>query len=126
VRRDRLERSSQMLTQQEPFASLGGETCAAIIREQSIIVEFERERAIAALVKLLPSEEERRRAIQLIEFIAGDMEEMEPATLKCLEEILVALRFPAMPFSAALNELLKDGEPPKQTRTRRAEAKKSA
>ena len=42
VRRDRLERSAKVLTNDEPFASLGAERRAALIREQSIIVEFEK------------------------------------------------------------------------------------
>ena len=46
VRRDRLERSARVLGHDEPFASLGSDKRAAIIHEQTLIVEFERERAI--------------------------------------------------------------------------------
>ncbi len=91
VRRDRLERSSKVLTRDEPFASLGAERRAALIREQSIIAEFEPDRAIETLPNLLPGLEERRKAIDVVEFIAGSMEEMEPRTLKILQRFHAAL-----------------------------------
>ena len=91
VRRDRLERSSKVLTRDEPFASLGVERRAALIREQSIIAEFEPDRAIETLPNLLPGSEERRKAIEVVEYIAGSMEEMEPRTLKILQRFHAAL-----------------------------------
>ena len=94
VRRDRLERSSKVLTTDEPFASLGAERRAALIREQSIIAEFEKDRAIQTLPDLLPGLEERRRAIEVVEFIAGPMEEMEPRTIKTLQKFHAALGLP--------------------------------
>lgn len=94
VRRDRLERSSKVLTKDEPFASLGSERRAALIREQSIIAEFEPDRAIATLPALLPDPEQRRKAIEVVEYIAGSMEEMEPNTLKILQRFHSALSLP--------------------------------
>ncbi|MCP9626560.1 DUF3141 domain-containing protein [Rhodopseudomonas palustris] len=93
VRRDRLERSAKVLTRDEPFASLGAERRAALIREQSIIVEFEPERAIATLAQLLP-EHERGRAMEVVDFIAGAIEEMEPNTIKMLQRMREALGLP--------------------------------
>ncbi len=75
VRRDRLERSAKVLTGDEPFASLGAERRAALIREQSIIAEFEKDAAVATLPDLLPDPDERRKAIEVVEFIAGSIEE---------------------------------------------------
>src|SRR5271166_5244756 len=49
VRRDRLERSAKVLGHDEPFASLGAERRAALIREQSILVEFEPDLAVKTL-----------------------------------------------------------------------------
>lgn len=94
VRRDRLERSSKVLTKDEPFASLGAERRAALIWEQSIIAEFEPDRAIETLPILLPGSEERRKAIEVVEYIAGSMEEMEPRTLKVLQRFHAALGLP--------------------------------
>jgi hypothetical protein len=96
VRRDRLERSANVLTGDEPFASLGAERRAALIHEQSIIVEFERDAAIAALPELLPDPEERRKAIEVVEFIAGSIEEMEPHTMKTLQQFHTVLGLPAI------------------------------
>jgi tellurite resistance protein len=91
VRRDRLERSTKVLTKDEPFASLGTDQRAALIREQSIIVEFEPERAILTLPELLGDKKERQRAVQVVEFIAGSAEEMEPHTIQILEKLRAAL-----------------------------------
>ena len=85
VRRDRLERSARVLGHDEPFASLGSEKRAALIHEQSLIVEFERQRALETLPDLLPDMAERQRAIEVVEFIAGTVEEMEPATIQLVQ-----------------------------------------
>jgi pimeloyl-ACP methyl ester carboxylesterase len=85
VRRDRLERSAKVLGHDEPFASLGSEKRAALIHQQSLIVEFEPMRALASLPDLLSDPTERQRAIEVVEFIAGAIEEMEPATIQLLQ-----------------------------------------
>ena len=96
VRRDRLERSAHMLSKDEPFASLGAEKRAALIREQTIIVEFAGDRAISTLPDLLKSGADRRRAIELVEYIAGSIEEMEPHTIRALQMMRAALGLPPM------------------------------
>ena len=101
IRRDRLERSANVLTNDEPFASLGAEQRAALIREQSIIVEFEPKRAISTLPDLLPDNEDRVRAIKVVEFIAGSVEEMEPHTIKILQELHAALGLAGLPLPTA-------------------------
>ena len=63
VRRDRLQRSSHILTHDEPFVSLGAEQRGDLIHEQTVIVEFERERAIDALPLLLRTAVQRDKAI---------------------------------------------------------------
>jgi hypothetical protein len=85
VRRDRLERSSRMLTHDEPFASMGAEKRAALIHEQTVIVEFERERAIDALPRLIPDAGDRRKSLAAVEHIAGPLEEMEPHTIQAIQ-----------------------------------------
>jgi len=87
VRRDRLERSAKVLTRDEPFASLAPERRAALIREQGILVQFEPDWAVAALPELLRDPEQRRKAMDVVEYIVGSYEEMEPATLKVLQRM---------------------------------------
>lgn len=96
VRRDRLERSSHVLTMDAPFATLGPERRAAIIHEQSVIVEFEPERAVGTLVKLLPDPAERAKAIEVVEFVVGSTEDMEPGTIHLLQHLRAALDQPPL------------------------------
>jgi len=99
VRRDRLERSAQVLTQEEPFASLDPEQRAAIIRQQSIIVEFEREKSIECLPRLLPSKELRERALDVVNYVVGPHDEMAPSSVDMLKrfEALLSVEPKALP-----------------------------
>ncbi|MEO0002721.1 MAG: hypothetical protein RLZZ22_413, partial [Pseudomonadota bacterium] len=85
VRRDRLERSAQVLTTEPPFAQLSAQRRAALIHEQSVIVEFEPEQALRSLDRLLPLPEQRRQAIEIVRFIVGDRDDMEPHSLHMFE-----------------------------------------
>jgi pimeloyl-ACP methyl ester carboxylesterase len=96
VRRDRLERSAKVLAREEPFVSLGAEKRAAIIREQTIVVEFAHDRAIAALPELLRNPDARRRAIEVVEYVAGSVEEMEPQTIRTLQQMRAILGLPGL------------------------------
>jgi len=91
VRRDRLERSNELLSTKEPFASLGATTRARIIHEQGLIVEFEPGLAIATLPQLVPAVADRRRAIEQCEFVLGAPEEMNEDTTEMLARIRTAL-----------------------------------
>jgi hypothetical protein len=87
VRRDRLERSAKVLTSEEPFVSLSADRRATLIHEQSIVVEFEPEQALRSLPHLLPHEDQRRRALDLVHYIVGARSEMEPQSLRLLQTL---------------------------------------
>jgi pimeloyl-ACP methyl ester carboxylesterase len=96
VRRSRLERSAHVLSHDEPFASLGAERRSELIHEQSVIVEFEKDHAIDALARLLPEAAERQKAVGVVEFIAGALEEMEPHTIQALQRFRRVLGLPPL------------------------------
>lgn len=93
VRRSRLERSNRMLMSTEPFASMKPKARTRLIHRESLIVGFEPEEAIAALPKLIPTQEEQRRALDLCWEIAGPREEMSPETLAMMERLAKALGY---------------------------------
>lgn len=95
-------------TRLERSASLGAERRAALIREQSIIAEFESEKAIETLPKLLPTPEERRRALEVVEFVVGAMEEMEPHTFKTLQRFHAVPGLPAIASNLAADDPLSE------------------
>ncbi len=94
VRRDRLERSSRVLVQDEPFKSLGAERRAKIIHEQTLIATYEPERAIETLATLLPDQESRELALRVVRFVPGTIEEMSSETLALLQRFHSVLGVP--------------------------------
>lgn len=96
VRRDRLERSSAVLTQDEPFRSLGAERRAMIIHEQTLVVTYEPEHAIETLPALLRSQAERELAVRLVRYVPGAISEMSDKTLALLQRFHEVLELPPM------------------------------
>ncbi len=92
VRSDRLERSNRVLHARPPFDMMQPETRAALIYEQSLIVQFAPDQAMAALPKLLRDDVDRLRAVNLVMDIAGPYEEMDPATIGMFQRIQWVLR----------------------------------
>ncbi len=95
VRQSRLERSNEILQSAEPFQSLGYGERTRMIHEQTLIIDFEPQAAIAALPALLPDIADRKRAIALVEEIAGDPREMSEPTVRMLAGLREALGLPA-------------------------------
>ena len=94
VRRDRLERSARVLTQDEPFRSLSMDERAKIIHEQTLITTFERERVIETLPDLLPERADRALAAKVVQYVPGKIEEMAPRTLEMLQRFHEILDLP--------------------------------
>jgi hypothetical protein len=87
VRRDRLERSAQVLNSTQPFQSMGPERRAELIQQQSLIAEFEPQRAMDSLPHLLKTEKERKKALEVVNHILGARDEMEPHSLDLIERM---------------------------------------
>jgi hypothetical protein len=119
VRRDRLERSAQVLTTEPPFAQLSAQRRASLIHEQSVIVEFEPEQALRSLVRLLPLPEQRHQAFEIVRFVVGDRSDMEPHSLHMFEAIEQLL---GQVQAAALESLSLQAEPAPQLATAEADA----
>lgn len=94
VRRDRLERWSHVLTQDEPFRSLGAERLEFILHQQTMIASSEPERAIETLPLLVSDPEERRRAYLLVRYIPGTVREMSRRTVALLQRFAEVLGQP--------------------------------
>jgi tellurite resistance protein len=87
VRKDRLERSAQVLNSTEPFKSMGAERRAELIQQQSIIAEFEPKRAVDTLTLLLKTSEDRLSALDVVNHILGARVEMEPHSLELIQRM---------------------------------------
>ena len=94
VRRDRLERSARVLTQDEPFKSLTPDARSFMLQEQTLIVEFAPDQAIGSLPKLLKTREERELASKVVRYIPGAIDEMTPHTLETLQKFHQILDLP--------------------------------
>jgi len=87
--------------QTEPFASMSAEERARVIHDQTVIIDFEPDRAVSTLPLLLPDAEERRRAFDIVAAVAGPRSEMNPATEAMIDRLAGALSIATSEVSAA-------------------------
>ncbi len=101
VRRSRLEKSNQILSSREPFASMKAKHRTRLIYRESLISAFEPEAALETLPKLLKTREEREQAMSLCWEIAGPQEEMVGETLELMATFSRILGIEAADLSIA-------------------------
>jgi pimeloyl-ACP methyl ester carboxylesterase len=126
VRRDRLERSSRVLTEDEPFASLGPDVRAAIISRQTLITNYEPERAIETLPLLLRTPEERDLAIRTVFYVPGEVDEMAEGTLALLHRFCDVLGVPRRDTTVSEDPLRAEATDSGPSRRTRSQAKPAA
>jgi hypothetical protein len=69
-----MKRVRELVGQEIGLLDMPTDIARGIIREQSFIVDFEPERALAALPKLLRTSDDRRRVIDLLDQVEGRIE----------------------------------------------------
>jgi hypothetical protein len=72
-----MKRARELVGKEIGLLEMSAEAAREIIHEQSSIVDFEPERALAALPKLLPTAEDRRMFLELFDRLEGSMEANE-------------------------------------------------
>lgn len=112
VRQSRLERSNTILNTTSPFRELGDTARSEMIHGQTLIIDFEPELAVSTLPTLLPDPADRKRAIDLVELIAGDPAEMAEATIRMLARLRHTLEISSSPAPAEAASLARTAERP--------------
>jgi len=107
----RLERAAYVLSNSEPFASLSTEERARVIREQTLIVQFDLTAAISTLVDLLPDLDTRAIAVGTVDYIVGPVEEMEEHTVRAMQNLRCVLELPPLRIPAEQSEPSAAGQP---------------
>jgi uncharacterized protein DUF3141 len=92
----RLERAAYTFTHSPQFAAVDAARRARLLREQTLLVLFDRAGALATLADLLPDMDSRAIAVGTIDYIVGLVEMIEAHTIETLEEIRRALELPRL------------------------------
>ncbi len=101
VRQSRLERSSAILNNTEPFRSLGAEMRTGIIAEQTLVVDFAGDAAVTSIPGLIPLQADRERGIATVQKIVGDVAEMSEPTLRLLVRLREILELPPLTLGSS-------------------------
>ena len=96
VRGSRLERAAYTFSHSPQFAGVGRERRARLLREQTLIVLFDRAGAMETLVDLLPDLDSRAIAVGAVDYVMGIDEDMEPHTIEMLAAVRRALDLPPL------------------------------
>ncbi len=91
VRRDRLERSFEVLSTRRPFAEIEQPARARMIHEQTMVAHFKPEAALNTLLKLLATKPARREAMAIVDYVIGKRDEMEPTTARQIDAMRALL-----------------------------------
>lgn len=94
VRRDRLERATEVLTERDPFRDMDRLHKQRMIHQQNLIAHFEPQAAIATLPTLLKSQSDREHAIDLVEYVVGSHADMEVSTQAMINQFRHVLELP--------------------------------
>ncbi len=94
VRRDRLERSAELLNDRAPFKDMDRHVRARIIHRQTLIAHMEPDRGLNALPQLLATRDDRNTAMSMVEFVVGSYDEMEPRTRAMIHQMKSLLELP--------------------------------
>ena len=89
-----LDRWAHVFKYEDPFVELSVPQRRRLLHEQSVIVTFDREAAIETLPNLLPSDEDRQQAIDLLRQIVGKVQDPSPELEDLLAEMRTALDLP--------------------------------
>ncbi|HUI97963.1 MAG TPA: DUF3141 domain-containing protein, partial [Xanthobacteraceae bacterium] len=100
----RLDRAAYALTHSKYFEGMNAGHRGRLLREQTLIVLFDRDRAIETLVDLLPEMDSRALAMGTIDYIVGPIEEMEADMIRTLETLRRVLELPALRIARAQDE----------------------
>jgi hypothetical protein len=83
-----------VLTQDEPFRSLGRERRARIIHEQTLVATFAPEAAVETLATLRPDPAGGERAAAVVQYVPRRIDEMAPGTPATLQRFREVLGLP--------------------------------
>ncbi|MBL6454050.1 DUF3141 domain-containing protein [Belnapia sp. T6] len=91
VRRSKLERSKRLLSAQPPFAAMSETRRHALIQTQSELVSLAPEECLACLPILLPASDARKRAMGVVQEVAGPVKDLDERTRDMLHQLYQVL-----------------------------------
>jgi pimeloyl-ACP methyl ester carboxylesterase len=105
VRKDRLERSNEVLNHCEPFSAISQAERNHVIQEQTLIVRYAQRLAIQSLPVLLVTKADRDLALKVVHYIVGNADDMNEGTHRLIDQFHQVLNFPAFNDEITKNPL---------------------